>query len=534
MTNRAVVYARFSSDNQREQPIDAQVRACEEFAKRNGLTIVKTYTDRAKTATSDKRPDFQQMVADSARDLFDTVIVHKLDRFSRDKYDSVYYKRKLKQNRVRLVSVIENLDGSPESVILESMLEGVAQYYSLNLAREVMKGMKENAYQCRHTGGTPPLGYDVDPLTKRLVINEEEADTVRIIFGLYLKGFGYDRMMTVLNEMGRKTKKGKPFGKNSLHDILINEKYAGVYTFNVSASKDDFGKRNNHAKKDNESIIRIEGGVPQIVERDVFDAVQKKMERNRRTPGSYKSKGLYLLSGNIYCGECSKDDGTPYAMAGNRHVSGRNKSMYVSYRCSNRDRTKIACANTELRREYVEGYVLRELERRIFNEGNIPTLVKQLNEHLNKTAAAGKQEMKRAEAELEKVTRQIDNIVSAVASGSAFQSLLDKMGDLEGQQAMLQNRVDELRSARRGIIVTADELRGLFAQFRRAVENGDVPELKRFVDAYVDKVIVHRDRVEVTFRVQAPHAVSGDRPLEIHSESERRKLPKDTDLAPVS
>lgn len=159
---RAAIYARYSSDNQREESIDAQIRAIKAYAEREGHSIVKIYTDEAKSATTDNRPQFQQMIADSSSGFFDCVIVHKLDRFARDRYDSAIYKRKLKINGVSVLSVLENLDGSPESIMLESVLEGMAEYYSKNLAREVMKGMSETAYQCRHTGGTPPLGYDVD------------------------------------------------------------------------------------------------------------------------------------------------------------------------------------------------------------------------------------------------------------------------------------------------------------------------------------------------------------------------------------
>lgn len=152
---RAAAYTRFSSDNQRDESIDAQVRAIEIYCKQKGFELIKVYADRAKSATSDKRPEFLQMIEDSDKGIFDVLIVHKLDRFSRDKYDSAKYKRKLKKNGVQLLSVTENLDGSPESVILESLLEGMAEYYSKNLAREVMKGLKETAYHCKHTGGLP-------------------------------------------------------------------------------------------------------------------------------------------------------------------------------------------------------------------------------------------------------------------------------------------------------------------------------------------------------------------------------------------
>ena len=130
---KAAIYARYSSDNQREESIEAQVRAIKEYADKNGIIITKVYTDEAKSATTDNRPKFLEMIKDSEFRLFDAVIVHKLDRFSRDRYDSAYYKRVLKKNGVRLISVLEHLDDSPESIILESVLQGMAEYYSKNL-----------------------------------------------------------------------------------------------------------------------------------------------------------------------------------------------------------------------------------------------------------------------------------------------------------------------------------------------------------------------------------------------------------------
>jgi len=525
MIRPIALYVRFSSDNQREESIDAQVRAIEAYCREHSLAIVRRYIDRAKSATSDRRPAFQEMIADSAKGIFDSIVIHKLDRFSRDKYDSAFYKRKLAENKVRLISLSENLDGSPESIILESVIEGMAQYFSANLAREVMKGLRENAHQCKHTGGKPPLGYDVDPDTRRLVANDREADTVRLIFDLYLRGWGYDRILTELNARGLLTKRGQPFGKNSLHDLLVNEKYAGVYTFNVKAGHDPFGKRNNHARKDDDSVIRIEGGVPAIVTRAVFDDVQAKMARNRRSPGAYKGKESYLLSGLIFCGECAQQDGRAYAMAGNRHVAGRNKSVYVSYRCGNRDRTKVACQNKELRREYVERFVLDELQRRIFHDGNLPELVQQLNAHLRESAKADQTEVQRLESELAKVTLEIDNIVKAVTSGAGYAPLMEKMGELEGQRETLQSRAKQLREAKRPAAVTEGELRALLSRFRQAIEDNDIAEMRRFVTAYVHQVIVYQDHVEVTFRMQSSGPIGTDS-LAVRSTSDRKGLPK--------
>lgn len=223
--------------------------------------------------------------------------VYALAIFSRDKYDSTTYKRKLKKNGIKLLSVTENLDGSPESIILESLLEGMAEYYSKNLAREVMKGMKENAYQCKHTGGIPPLGFDIDPVTKKYVINEAEAKAVREIFSLYLDGYGYRKMIPILNQKGYKTKRGNTFGKNSIHELLRNEKYAGTYVFNRTASKDAFGVRNGHQDKDDDSIIRVEGGVPSIISKEDFQKAQDEWPLINVSLGSTRLRRSIFLAG---------------------------------------------------------------------------------------------------------------------------------------------------------------------------------------------------------------------------------------------
>ena len=171
--------------------------------------------------------------SDQAKDgSFDCVIVHKLDRFARNRYDSAFYKRQLRQSNVRIISVLEQLDDSPESVILESVLEGMAEYYSMNLAREVRKGMNENALQALHNGGVPPLGFNVNQ-DKTYSINDTEADSVRLIFQMYADGYGYKLIVNELNEKGHRTKQGNLFGKNSIFDLLRNEKYIGRYVFNL-------------------------------------------------------------------------------------------------------------------------------------------------------------------------------------------------------------------------------------------------------------------------------------------------------------
>ena len=160
---KAAIYARYSSDNQREESITAQLRAAHEYCKKNDYIIVKEYTDEAIPARTDERPAFQKMIEDAATGLFGVLIVHKIDRFARNRYDAAFYKRSLQKSGVRIRYIEHQLDDSPESGMLESVLEGMAEYFSKNLAREVRKGQKENALQAKHNGGTPPLGYSLTP-----------------------------------------------------------------------------------------------------------------------------------------------------------------------------------------------------------------------------------------------------------------------------------------------------------------------------------------------------------------------------------
>ena len=148
----AVIYARYSSDRQTEQSIEGQLRECYAFAKANDIAVIDTYIDRAISGKTDNRPAFQKMIEDSAKRQFQAVIVYRLDRFTRNRYDSAIYKARLKKNGVKVLSAMENLNGSPESIIMESLLEGMAEYYSVELSQKITRGMRENALTYNYSG----------------------------------------------------------------------------------------------------------------------------------------------------------------------------------------------------------------------------------------------------------------------------------------------------------------------------------------------------------------------------------------------
>ena len=223
---KAVIYARYSSDNQREESIEGQLRECKEYAERNGILVLQSYIDRALSAKTDNRPEFQRMIRDSAKGLFDTVLVWKLDRFARNRYDSAHYKSQLRKNGVKVVSATESIADGPEGIILESMLEGMAEYYSAELAQKVNRGMRENALKARSNGGTIPLGYRLDE-EHRLKIDPLTAPVVREVFQRYADGENLRTIIRSLNERGIRTSRNYPFRHSSFNTMLKNRKYIG-------------------------------------------------------------------------------------------------------------------------------------------------------------------------------------------------------------------------------------------------------------------------------------------------------------------
>lgn len=506
-----VIYARYSSSNQREESITAQIRACKEYAEKQGYFVVKIYTDEEKSAQTDDRPNFLRMINDIKNGTVkaDIVLVHKLDRFARNRYDSAYYKRELRRGDIRVESVLERLDDSPESIMLESMLEGMAEYYSKNLAREVMKGMRENAEIAKHNGGQPPYGLAVDE-NGRYYINDIESPAIKLIFEMYDKGCSYGQIIEALNQQEFKTRPRKRrgvvipeghFGKNSIHDILRNKKYAGIYTFNRAASKSLDGKRNNHKQKDADSIIEIPGVIPSIIPPDLFWRAQSKMDQNKKqhTYGQYKAQVTYLLSGVIWCGDCG------YRMVGtsssyHTRVSKEFRRKH-HYRCGHSSRTG-ECKNPKIGKEFVEEFVLTELERHILNDNAIPVLAKKVLEYYLKDRADGAGEGDYLRKEVSKIENQIANLVSAIAAGGGTViAIVEQLKSLEREKATLENRLQEWLRKQEQNLITEEQIIAHLQKYRSLILSKDEIACKRLIEEFVEKVLVKTDTVETTFKV---------------------------------
>ncbi len=496
---RVIIYARYSSDNQRYESITAQIRACREYAERKGYIVVAIYTDEAKTGTNDNRPQFLKMIDDIKGGLVeaDILLIHKLDRFARNRYDSAIYRRQLSLCGVRIESVIENFNDSPESSLLESLLEGLNEYYSKNLAREVNKGMKETALQAKHTGGQPPLGYDVTS-DGHYVINLNQAESIKLIFEMYANNYSYRDITAELNQRGFKTRSGMPFGNNSLHDILRNPKYSGVYVFNAKTSKTADGRRNNHSLKNPEDIIIIPNAMPALVTQELFDKVQKRMDGHAQQNGRFKAQVVYLLSGLIYCGECGRRM-TGTSSSYKTRVSQETRLRY-HYECSYAKRTHD-CEAKKISKDLVEQYVLKELHEQLLNEETIPLLARKVYEFFIGNQDKTQNETISWNKKIVRIDTQISNLLQAIAEGGGtVRSIVEKIKSLEIEKASVQARLHEFSLRQMQTSITEDKIVNYLLHYQKDLLD-DPKVCKRVVEEFVESVIVKKDTIEIAFKV---------------------------------
>ena len=487
----AVAYARFSSDHQRDESIDAQLRAISEYAERNGFEIRETYTDRALSARSDQRPGFQRMIKDSRSGGFKAVIVHKLDRFSRDRYDSAYYRHELKKSGVMLYSVVENIDNSPESVILESVIEGMNEYYSRNLARETMKGLKENALTGRHTGGTAPFGYRINPETKRPEVDPDEAEAVRMIFDMAFNGETYARIAYTLNSRGYRTKLGNEFTSTSLHDLLGNQKYIGkcIYNKRVSQSVCNSSRR---YKDESEWIVRDDVYEP-LVSEDVFEAVQRRL-RARKLRENTHYKEVYLLTGKVRCAVC----GGYYC--GTRKTNGKGKYSF-SYICNGRKSN--GCTNPSVNRSYVESFVLDKLAEYVFSDKMIPVITEEYNNYLSKRDNSAAERIEELYREKSSISQKISTATDMLIETQS-KALMNKLMLMEKRQEAIERELSYLEKAEQQSKVSETQLAEAFQEIRISLKSGTLKNVKQLVDKYVQRVDIYPEKIVVVFNL-FPH-----------------------------
>ena len=356
----------------------------------------------------------------------------------------------------------------------------------------------------------------MDPQTRKLVVNEKEAGAVRLIFDLYNKDRGYGEIIDELNSRGYKTKKGASFGKGSLYEILRNEKYKGVYIYNKSVGKDVDGKYNRHSYKDDASIIRIEGGVPEIINPSVFDRTQEKMEERRKCSAKFKAKQEYLLTGKIRCGVC----GSSYV--GNmRHATGSHP-LYVSYRCT-RKNGAVKCNNTEVKKENIERDVVSILSERIFDPSMLPTIFDTYKTYVQSISGTTQTERTQLLEQSKEIERKVNNIINVI-SNTGSDALVEKLNELDREKQSIQKRIRDLDNAIDQSIPNIERMQAIFENAKEKLLTGTLKNQREIINIYVESIVLYREKIEMHLRPFLTYEMIASKSRETRSKKSTLKI----------
>src|SRR5574344_572829 len=407
MKLKAVVYARYSSDKQTEQSIEGQLRECYDYADRNNYMIIHEYIDRALSGTTDHRPEFLQMIEDSKKKNFNYVIVYQLDRFARNRYDSATYKAKLTKNNVRVISARENIPDDASSVLVEGMLESMAEYYSKELSQKTKRGMKESILKGHWTGGFVTFGYDI--VNSSYVTNESEAEIIQKIYKDFLNNIKMKDIVCELNSLGLKNKLGTSFTTDYISRILKNRKYIGEIS----------------------QTYKSDIQTPQIIDGNTFELVQHKITSLRGKGGRNCANELYYLSGKIYCGYCNA------LVTADSGINSEGKT-YRYYKCSKRKKDKNSCQKTAISKDYFENLVVDKTIQDIFNPKIIDEIALNVTNNFN-SALKENAKCKSLEKQVGDVGKKIENIMNAIEQGIITTTTKEKLQEYENSKAELEH-----------------------------------------------------------------------------------------------
>ena len=400
----AVVYARFSSDKQTEDSIEAQLRACREYAAAHGLQIVDIYTDEAISGKGSKtagRRQYQRLLRDCEKGLFEVILIHKYDRIARNLGEHVNLEKRLSDKEITLIATAQDFGNTKEAKIMRALMWSLSEYYIDNLAEETRKGLREKALKGLHTGGYAPFGYDVSE--GKYIVNELEAMYVRRIFDAALHREGFTALIEEMERAGIRGKRGKPLKYPQIYEILRNEKYTGVYLYSPIEEKD----RSKRREKPN--AIKIENALPEIISKAKFTEVQRIMDGRKQTG----RKANYLCSGLVYCQCGAKMHGM---------TSKRKGHEYPYFTCSQH------CGASVVRMEEVDRAAVEYLQELLSDENQLA-----IAEALRQYQAGSGFRMKEFKAVLRQriqdKQRQYSALMDNLSSGELPPEILSDIGE---------------------------------------------------------------------------------------------------------
>ncbi len=457
----AVIYARYSSDSQREESIEDQVKSCKQYAKRNKLDIVKIYSDKALTGTSDKRPNFQQMIKDSSESTWERIICYKTDRFARSRADATKYKQILRKNGVKVVYAEMTIPIGPEGIILEGVMESIDEWYSANLSQNVKRGMMGNAEKCR-TNGVTLFGYKKSK-DDTYEIDEYNAVAVRKMFQMVLDNLTDREIVEWLNINGYKNTYGRPFDKNAVNRMTKNRKYIGEYKY---------------------GDIVVPHGMPAIIDDKTFERVQ--IVRESRISKRSRNR-MCLLSGLLYCGECGESmNGT----AGTSHTGKK----YNYYTC-NSVYKKSKCDFKRIPQEKLENFVIDLLHKYLFDENNLSYLIDAIIEYQNRNTDTSK--LDQLKLDKKNIEAKISNLLNVLELGGFNETVYSRLSTLQQELKQIDERI-----AKENIISKPFDRDALEASIRTFASSKDASQeyKKRLIRTFVSAIYVYKSgRVVVVF-----------------------------------
>ena len=478
---RVVAYARYSSNNQREESIDAQLRAIREYCEKNDLQLVEIYIDEAQSATSDNRDDFKVMIDALLKGKVeaDAVLVHKLNRFSRNKYDSALYKKRLKDIGIRVISVTQQIDDTPEGQILESMIEAMDEFYSQSLALEVKKGMLENALKGKHTGGGKLLGLSVD--SEGYYYPDENAHIVKRIFNEYANGVPKAKIVERLNREGYRNQYGRPFNVRTIFDMLQNEKYVGTYVY-------------HHTE---EQTIRLEGVIKEpIIDENLWEQVQK--IRQTQNKPKYRKRN-YFMTGKLRCGIC----GFTYTGAGGKKTKKDGKELAAYYKCAGKVKNKNGCTNTSLNKEYYEKLITDTITDAILNESAIKEIAIKVLNQLEAERKAPLTPTKKLKQQLAKIKTKQEKLMELFIDGGLDKDMLEeKNKSLKEEKKRLEEQIEKNEYLESSNKLVVEDVVEFLNKYKESLKEYTDEEYAQIIfNTFVEKIVIYPETIDIALRV---------------------------------
>lgn len=457
-----VIYARFSSHSQTEQSIEGQLKVCYAYAEANQMNVVGEYIDRAQTGTNDNRPSLQRMLMDSDKHTFEGVIVYQLDRFARNRFDSAINKAKLKKNGVRVISAKENIADDPSGILVEGVLESMAEYYSAELSQKIRRGMDINAEKCLSNGSNPGLGYKVNA-DRTFSIDPEGAAIVKEIFERYSAGETKTSIVKDMQRRGVKTSINKDFSMNSLGKMLTNRRYIGFYIYKGTETPN---------------------GMPRILEDDLFYRVQDIVNKNKDAPARTQGEGEYLLTTKLFCGYCKE------MMVGYGGTS-RNGKQYHYYCCKKARKKK--CNKKIISKSIIEDIVVKTCLTMLTKE-NCKYIASQVGKYC--TDDSDNLAVKNLKSAVKNLDTAIENLWNSLERGENTEMITER---INARTAEKEKLLIELAKEENKRTVLSEAQIAAFLDYVLMLPADDINKKRAIINIFVNAIYLYDDHLDIVF-----------------------------------